>query len=255
MNQLNPFIDADGNRRRLVGPVLYSASMRVAELAVQSGCSTVWIDMEHSAVGLQQAELLCMAIEGAGGVPLIRIPSAERPHVLGAIEVGASIVLVPVIDDAEQARQIVCHGMFPPIGNRGTNKNSRANRYGMYESAREMMDVANKRTQLFAQIETREGVDNVKSILDVEGLAGIFVGPSDLSLSLGIPGEMENPLLIDTVMSCIQAAHDAGKMAGTLSPPGSTLFNAAADAGAELLIFGSDVGALSSAWRSITGSS
>ena len=136
-----------------------------------------------------------------------------------------------MVNDAETARKLVEHGKFPPIGNRGTNKNSRGNRYGMYESAVEMMKAANDRVQLFAQIETTEAVGNVQSILDVEGLAGVFVGPSDLSLSMGIPGEIDNQQLIEATVGGIKAAHEAGKMAGTLAPPSSALCKAAAHAG------------------------
>ncbi|MEM8678720.1 MAG: aldolase/citrate lyase family protein [Planctomycetota bacterium] len=249
MPSMNPFVDRHGNPHRLVGPVLYSASLRLAEVAVQSGCTTVWIDLEHSPTGLHQAEALCMAIEGQGGVPLIRVQGTERAYVLGALECGASIVLVPMVNHADEARTIVHHGKFPPLGNRGSNKNTRGNRYGIHGTAREMMEEANVRTLLFAQIETTEAVANVREILAVDGLAGIFVGPSDLSLSMGIPGELAHPQLIESTLGCIQAAHDAGKRAGTLAPLDSPLFEAARAAGAELLIFGSDVGALATAWQ------
>ena len=76
MNDTNPFLDAQDQPRRLVGPVLYSASLRLAEVAVQNGCSVVWIDLEHSPNDPSQTEALCMAIECGGGVPLI--PSPKR---------------------------------------------------------------------------------------------------------------------------------------------------------------------------------
>ncbi len=251
MKNLDPFVGTDGKPRSLRGVTIGSGSTRLAELAIICGFDVAWIDLEHGPTTLEQAEMMCMAMESVGGIPLIRVPSHERPHVLGALEVGARIVLVPMVNVVDQARQIVRHGKFPPLGQRGLNSRTRGNRYAAYDSTAELMQAGNQRTHLFAQIETEQASANVVEICGVEGLSGIFVGPSDLSVDMGIPGELADPKLIAVAKTCIQHARRAGKHAGTLASPGSRLFEAAIEAGADLMITGGDVADLAQAWKTL----
>src|SRR5206468_5373601 len=115
------FTDSSGQPRILRGVAVYSGATRLAEMAAQTGFETIWIEMEHGPADFGAVESLCMAIEAGGGVPTVRIPDGQRHHVLRALEVGARIVVVPMINGAEQAKQIVQYGKFPPLGLRGYN--------------------------------------------------------------------------------------------------------------------------------------
>ena len=245
----NPFETASGDLRRLWGVSLYSGSPRIAELACRIGFDTVWIEMEHGPTDFSQAEAICYATLANGGLPLIRLPDASRNFVLKAVEVGARILVVPMVNDAATANQIVQHAKFPPVGSRGINSNTPGTEFGL-GGIRAALEETNDRLHLFAQIETQEAVGNVDEICKVEVLTGVFVGPSDLSVDLGIPGEFENPRLIETVTNVITRARAAGKRAGILVPPGK-LFDAVVDAGAQLIVVGSDVANLKIAWAEL----
>ena len=246
------FTDASGRPRVLRGVAIYSGATRLAEMAARIGFETVWIEMEHGPADFGQVEALCMATECGGGIPTVRIPDGQRHHVLRALEVGASIVVVPMINTAEQAQQVVQYGKFPPLGARGYNVRSRGVDYGL-AGAQASFARANQRTHLFAQIETTEAVDNIDEICDVKGLSGIFIGPGDLSVSFGCTGDLKGQDLIGAVCTCIRRARACGLHAGILVPPGAML-DAAIEAGCDLMFYGGDVAELSAAWPKLLAS-
>jgi len=241
------FAAADGQPRVVRGVAINSGSTLLAELAAAMGFETVWIDMEHGATDFADAQSLCHAVEAAGGAPTIRVPDGQRCHVLRALEVGARIVVVPMINDAAAARQVVAHGKFPPLGSRGFNTRSRGVRFGLEPTLAAFAD-ANARTYLFVQIETVEAVVNLDAICGVEGLSGIFIGPGDLSVSLGTPGDLADARLIQVVRDCVRRARARGKHAGILAAPGP-LLDAALAAGCDLCFCGGDIADLRGPWK------
>lgn len=245
----DPFTAADGAPRVVRGVAILSRSSALAELAVRLGFETVWIEMEHGSADFARAEELCRAVEAAGGVATVRVPDRARCHVLRALEIGARIVVVPMVNDAAQAREVVLYGKFPPLGARGYSTRSRGVEYGLQEPPAAFA-AANERTHLFVQIETVEAVDNLEAICGVEGLAGILVGPGDLSMSLGCPGAMTDPRLLEVIAGCIGCARRAGKHAGIFAPPGP-LLDAALAAGCDLCLVGGDVNDLIPPWREL----
>src|SRR5256885_5720930 len=104
-----------------------------------------------------------------------------------------------------------------------------------------------KRSHLFAQIETMQSVENLDAICAVEGLSGVFIGPGDLSVSIGATGELDGDRMIDIVTSCVRRARAAGKHAGILVPPGRML-QAAVEAGCDLVFYCGDVSDLGTTW-------
>jgi 2-keto-3-deoxy-L-rhamnonate aldolase RhmA len=241
-----------GTQQIVKGVAIYSASPQLAELAIRVGFDTVWIEMEHGPTDFTQAEALCQAAEAAGGFGTIRATDGQRSNVLRALETGARIVVVPMIDTPEQARSVVDSGKFPPLGHRGFNTRSRALDYGLTPVA-ELFQQANERTHFFVQIETKGAVQNVGEICRVTGLSGILIGPGDLSASLGVPGDFKNPELISTITSCIRTARSAGLHVGVAVGLGP-LLDAALQAGADLVFCGSDVATLIEPWRQIIAS-
>src|SRR6476469_1151913 len=124
MSQSNLPDELFAESRRVRGVCVYTGSTRLAEMAAMMGFDTVWIEMEHGPAGFELVESLCMAIQSGGGVPTVRVPDLQRHHVLRALEAGARIIVVPMINTAEQAAEIVKHGKFAPIGSRGFNTRS-----------------------------------------------------------------------------------------------------------------------------------
>jgi 2-keto-3-deoxy-L-rhamnonate aldolase RhmA len=236
----------DGKPRILRGVAVYSGAPRLAELAGMMGFDTVWIEMEHGPTDYALAEHISMAAEAAGALPTIRVSDGQRHHVLRALEVGARIVVVPMVQSAVAARQLVEYGKFAPLGARGYNTRSRGVRYGLGDKA-SVFSSANRRTHLFAQIETLEAVRNLDEICAVEGLSGIFIGPGDLSVSLGVTGDLDCDRMITTVTNCARRARSFDKHVGILVPPGRML-EAAMEAGCDLIFYGGDVSDLGAAW-------
>jgi 4-hydroxy-2-oxoheptanedioate aldolase len=230
----------------LWGVSLYTGSTRLAEMAGKIGFDVVWIEMEHGPTGFQNAENICLAAEAGGAVPAIRVPSGQRHHVLRALEIGARIIVVPMVDTAEEAAEIVHHGKFPPLGMRGFNNRTRGTGYGLKSLSDELANV-NSETHLFVQVETRRAVENIEDICSVQGLTGILVGPCDLSMSYGMNGLLDSPMLISTVVEVLQKARRVGRRTAIVVPPGAML-NAVMEVGCDLVICGGDVANLAATW-------
>ncbi|HWB55249.1 MAG TPA: aldolase/citrate lyase family protein [Tepidisphaeraceae bacterium] len=241
----NPF----ASQPLLRAVAIYSGAARLAEMAALMGFDAIWIEMEHGPADFNQVESLCVSIERGGALPIVRVPDLQRHHILRSLEVGGRVIVVPMINTAGQARQLVEHGKFPPIGSRGYNVRSRGVGYGLGSKA-DLFQAANSHTYLFAQIETTLAVENVDAICQVEGLSGIFIGPGDLSVSAGCMGELQNDRLIDMVTHCIRQAKDHGKYSGILVPPGRML-DAAIETGCNLVVCGGDVTELQASWAQL----
>ena len=246
------FRDGHGGERVVRGAAIYSGAPRLAELAARIGFETVWIEMEHGPTDFQLAEHICMAVEASGAIATIRVPDGQRHHVLRALETGARIVIVPMVQTAEHARQIVEYGKFPPVGGRGYNMRSRGVNYGLGKKDL-IFAQANARTHLFAQIETMEAVQNLDAICAVEGLSGVFIGPGDLSISAGVMGDLDGDRMVAITTDVIRRARAAGKHVGILVPPGRML-NAAMEAGCDLVFCCGDVSDLSVSWKALLAS-
>lgn len=246
----DPFLDENGNRRRLFGAAVLTNAPKIAEMVGRIGYDAAWIEFEHGGTTFAEAEVLCMAAEAGGAVPTLRLPSHSRENILKALEIGAKIVVVPMINDADTAREMVRWGKFAPLGERGFNTRSRGMNYALDGLANitGIFEKVNASTHLIAQIETVEAMDNLDAILAVEGISGILVGPADLSASMGIPGQFTNPELIAAVTGILTRARAAGKVAGIMVVRGP-LLEAALQAGSDLCFFSGDLNDLTRAWR------
>ena len=250
--QKDPFLDHAGQPRRLRGMAVLSNSPWVAELAAKVGFELVWFDLEHGSLGFAELGQLCQAVEAAGKITLARTADSQRASILRVLEVGAQFVLVPMIEDADQARHVVACAKYPPLGNRGFSSRSRGAGYGLQPMV-EALQAANERTRAFALIETKRAVENAASICAVDGLDGIFLGPGDLSFELGQPGCFSSPELIRMIVHCIHVAHAAGKKVGMFSAP-SPVLDAALAAGCDIVVPGADVGFLAAGWQKLLDS-
>jgi 2-keto-3-deoxy-L-rhamnonate aldolase RhmA len=232
--------------RVLWGVSLYTGSTRLAEMAGKIGFDVVWIEMEHGPTDYQTAENICLAAEAGGAVPAVRLPNGRRDHVLRALEIGARIVVIPMVDTAEEAAEIVQHGKYPPLGMRGFNNRTRGTGYGLNWLS-DALATVNADTHLFVQIETRRAVENLDAIFKVEGLTGILVGPCDLSMSYGMNGQLDSPILISKVVDILRRARLAGRRGAIFVPPGPML-DAVMEVGCDLVICGGDVANLATTW-------
>lgn len=243
--QANPW----ATKNALRGAAIITGSLKIAEMAARVGFDLVWIEVEHGGASWNDVEAQCMATESGGAIPCVRVPDNGRQSILRALEAGARLVIVPMIDDAEAAKEIVRHGKFPPLGERGFNSRSRGLNYSL-DPLQDSFVKANSGTHLIAQIETMQAAENLEAICAVEGIAGILVGPGDLSVSYGKPGAFTDPEYIAFVADLMRRARACGVHAGILVAPGP-LLEAARAAGCDFFFCAGDINDLARTWKGV----
>ena len=193
------------------------ASPKLVEIAgLAGGFQGIWIDQEHSAIPHRELELLLIACRAAGLDAFVRVAPTDYATVMRPMETGASGVMVAQIRSVDQVRQIVQWAKYPPMGVRGLFLANYEAGYGTANPA-EHLPRANRDRWLCVQIETAEAVECAHEIAAVEGVDSLFVGPSDLSCTLGVPGQAMHPKCIAALERVSAAAKSAGKSWGVLT--------------------------------------
>ena len=195
MNRLHKALQEAGHRP-LLGAAMYFYDPIFLEVAAQLGFNVIWIEMEHAPITFAEAADLCRMAAGSGMLTMIRIPDTRRESVLKAAECGPDIIDVPMANDPEQLRELIKYAKFAPEGTRGFFSVSRAVNYGIVESVPNMQQQLNRELCLMAQVETLEAVERIEELCAVPGV-DIFIGPSDLAASLGVPGQTAHPKVME----------------------------------------------------------
>ena len=228
----------------LVGTIVTLAAPAVAELLSQAGLDWLWIDTEHAPLDAAAAQMLLQAAR----IPcIVRTADGSEATLKKALDMGADGVIVPLVNTAEQARAIVACSKYPPMGRRAIGL-VRAQAYG-FELER-TVQTANQRTSVIVQIEHIEGVRNIDAICAVQGIDAVFVGPYDLSGSMGLTGQVTHPQVLAAINQVRVAAQKAGRRLGIY---GHTAERALAflDEGYTLIAVGMDTSLLGGAARAV----
>jgi 4-hydroxy-2-oxoheptanedioate aldolase len=234
--------------RSLIGVWACSGSPLVTEVAAGSGVDWLLLDMEHSANTLESTLLQLQVAAAYPVAPLVRVPFNDAVAIKQVLDIGAQNIIVPMVSSADEARAAVAATRDPPEGVRGVGsalaRSARWNRVDRYlqESARH--------TSLTVQIETAAGVDAAAEIAGVDGVDAVFVGPSDLSASMGLLGQQTHPEVIAAVESVFRAVKGAGKPVGVnaFDPVAADAYIAA---GADFVAVGADVALLARATEAL----
>lgn len=213
MTDLQSFHDRLVARSRLLGIVLRSCDPVVAELAAASGFDFGWIDMEHSALSLREAQAGILALRHNGCAPLVRVGCLDPNRIGQLLDMGAEIIAVPHVESREEAEAVVDAARYYPQGGRGFSSTTRANRFGDMAATKESLEKENRRVLVMVQIESRLGMERIEEIAAVAGVDILFLGTGDLSQDLGVPGELRNPVVTESVERFVQAARRAKKPA------------------------------------------
>jgi len=227
--------------RPLVGMWVSSGSPLVAEICAGAGLDWVLIDMEHSPNGLESTLAQLHAVAASPTIPLVRVPIGDVVTIKQVLDLGAQNVLVPMVSSADEARAAVAAVRYPPRGSRGVGsalaRSARWNRVQAY------LQNADDHVSLFVQIETAAGVDAAADIAAVDGVDGVFVGPSDLSASMSLLGQQTHPDVEAAVLRTFEAVAAAGKAVGVnaFDPAVADRYLAA---GASFILVGADVALL-----------
>ncbi len=185
----------------------------IAYMLAQNGYNFMIIDNEHGAYNPETVSNLIAAARGAGIAPIVRIPEIRRETILKPLDSGAAGLMIPQVNNAGQAQEVIFHAKYPPAGNRGAALR-RAHSLYRKVSAAEYMKQANEETIIAVQAETPESIQNLEAIVSVPGIDVVFVGPFDLSISLGFPGEVNHPRQIEVIERVVEVCRKHKRTAG-----------------------------------------
>lgn len=217
MNALltNPFKERLRKGEVQIGLWLSSTTSYMAEIAATSGYDWLLIDGEHAPNTIQDLYHQLQAVAPYASQPVIRPVEGSKSLIKQVLDIGAQTLLIPMVDTADQARQVASATRYPPYGERGVGASvARAARWGRIEN---YMAQVNDSLCLLVQVESKTALDNLDEILDVEGIDGVFIGPADLSASLGYPDNAGHPEVQRIIETSIRRIRAAGKAAGFLA--------------------------------------
>lgn len=211
MNKIREMIQAG---QKPIGTFYDLGGQTAAECIALSGIDYIIIDTEHGSIDLETAKLAICAIEYRGSIPFVRVKEISRAAILKMLDAGAKGLVIPCVKTVDEVKQIVEYGKYFPVGNRGF-AHTAASAFGTSEHAGNLekhFKYSNEKTLLIPQCETAECLEDLENIVAVDGVDGIFVGPFDLSISLGIPGQMDNPIMVNAMKRIQKVCKDAGKL-------------------------------------------
>jgi 2-keto-3-deoxy-L-rhamnonate aldolase RhmA len=217
----------------------------IVYMLAQSGYDFFIIDNEHGAYSPETVSDLISAARGADIAPVVRIPEIRRETILKPLDSGAAGLLVPQVNTAEQAREIIFHAKYPPEGNRGVALRRAHSGYRRVTPS-EYLKEANTETFIAVQAETPASIDNLESIAAVPGIDAVFVGPFDLSVSLGIPGQVNHPREVQSIDRIVEVCRKHNLITGIQLFEASGI-KAWVEKGMRFVSYSSDVGLLADA--------
>jgi len=226
-------------RKLVTGTWCNLGSSVTAEVAGLSGFDWVLLDMEHGLGDFSHLVPQLQAMAATPAAPVVRITQSDVGAIKRVLDMGASGVMVPFVNTAAEAKQVVSAMRYPPAGIRGAARFTRAASFGQEFDA--YTRGANENLLTIVQIETQQAVDAADAIAAVDGVDVLFVGPTDLSTNLGIPLKLDDPRFREAVKKVVAAAHGRGKAAGILLAQVAQIEQAVAD-GFTFIALGSDGG-------------
>lgn len=249
-------IAANPAQRRLAdGGVVLCMGIRqgrtvdIAQMAAACGFDSLYLDMEHSPLGLEAVSAICTAATGFGITPLVRPPGHGADWIGRILDGGAQGLIVPHVNSAAEAEAIMRAARFPPLGRRSVMGAGPATGYRAMPLG-EANAQLNASTLLVCMIETPQGVANADAIAAVPGVDVLLIGSNDLCTEMGIPGELRHPRLREAYEIVAAACARHGKVLGVGGIRGDAeLQRDLLGLGARFLIAGNDVGYLMAAAR------
>ena len=202
-------------RKKLIGCWAALGNPISTEILGLAGFDWLLLDGEHAINDVMTFVPQLMALKDSISAPVVRPASNDQVLIKRLLDIGFYNFLIPYIETVEQAKQAVSYTRYPPEGLRGVSVAHRSNAFGTIP---DYFTKINQNICVMVQIETQQSVDNVEAITAVEGVDGIFVGPSDLSASLGHFGNPKHPDVQATIKHVFEVAKTQGKACGILAP-------------------------------------
>ena len=214
-------------------------SLIAIEAYAKLGWDSVAIDMQHGWWDYAETVNALAVLQGASVASLVRVPTNEPGIVGRMLDAGAGGIICPMVNSAEDARRLVRNALYPPLGERSSGPV----RGAPFPPPEDAQKLANRQIVLLPQIETGEAVDNAEAIMDTPGIGGIYVGPGDLGLSMGLPATLdrEEPKVLRTYQRLVVAAKARGLIAG-IHNHSADYDRKMVDLGFDFVTVGSDLG-------------
>ena len=197
--------------------VVEFATPGIGHILKSAGCDFVLFDLEHSGFGFETVKSAIRYFEAADLPAIVRVPSREYHHIARAMDMGAEGLMLPMVGNPDEVRHIVNSMKYHPVGRRGVALQVAHDAYRPGAVADKFV-AANRRTTLFCQIETAEGVENADAMAAIDGVDCLWVGHFDLSVSLGIPGQFDHPTFRAAIEKTAAATRKHNKSLGRLVP-------------------------------------
>ena len=197
--------------RPVLGAWLTVVDPLAANVMARLGFDFLLIDLEHAPITIETLQTMLLMFDGTQTAPIVRVPANDPVWIKHALDLGAEGILVPLIRTASETASAVAAARYPPDGIRGFGPRAAS---GFYRDVVSYKATANERIAVIAQIEHVDAVENLLEILSTVGLDAVFIGPGDLSSSMGIFAEWQNPRLISTIEEIIEKARSAGMPIG-----------------------------------------
>lgn len=190
-------------------------SPQIVEMVAAAGFDWVLLDCEHGTLTIESVELMAMAAEAAGITAIARPVSRSAEHILQVLDRGVMGVQVPHVNTAADARDVIAAVKYHPAGRRGLAAGTRAAVYDSHGTLADYVKAANDATLIAIQLEEQAAIDNIDELLKVEGIDVFFIGPSDLSQSMGHPGNPKAPVVAQAIDGSFAKMRAAGCRPGT----------------------------------------
>ena len=222
----------------LIGCWMSLADLYAAEILGTAGFDWIVVDGEHSPNDIRSIRDQMIALQASDSHPVVRVPIGETWLIKQVLDTGAQTVLVPMVETADQARELVRACRYPPDGARGVGAAAaRATHFG---SIPDYVATADDQICLIVQVESRAGLENLDEICAVDGVDGVFIGPADLSTDMGFQGNAQTPEVHEAICDAIARIHKAGKAPGILGTK-DDVTQSYRDAGEQFLAVGIDL--------------
>ena len=202
------------NAELTIGSWITLGNTSVAEIMANAGYDWLVVDLEHTTISVEQAGELIRTIELSGISSLVRLTNNDESQIKRMLDAGARGIVVPMVKSASDAKYAVAATRYPPLGNRGVGL-ARAQCYGSsFKEYFSWQADTNDGPIVVVQIEHIDAVNNLEDILSVKGVDAFIIGPYDLSCSMGIPGEFDNPQFTDVMKNIIETGDKLGAVSG-----------------------------------------
>jgi len=236
----NTFKRAIKSGRQQIGLWSSLSSHLTVEVIAGSGYDWLLLDTEHSPNEIPMVHSQLQAMTGGTAHPIVRPPWNDTVMIKRFLDIGTQTLLIPYVQTDEEALKAVAATRYPPKGVRGFASSSRATRFGR---VKEYFKRYEEELCVLVQVETRQSLDNLEAIANVEGVDGVFIGPGDLSAGLGHLNDQAHPEVQSAIVDAIKRIKACGKAPGILTPD-EKLARKYIDAGTLFTAVGSDLGIL-----------